>query len=179
MPQPQQWDIQAESVTYTATHPTLDHWPTEQGQGSNPHPHGYQSDLFPLRHSRNSLLWLLILHFFNIFHSAFHFIVNAKIYFWQDFLFSFWLSFPLSFSLLWSSSLSVPLSSFPPITSSSILVYMMSSLHLSWASDQCCFLLYTLYVDIMCIFNTWNTPTWIYHPHPCLSGFNAIIHVAS
>ena len=27
---------------------------TEQGQGSNLHPHGYESDLFPLHHNRNS-----------------------------------------------------------------------------------------------------------------------------
>ena len=29
--------------------------PTEQGQGSNLHPHGYQSDSFPLSHDGNSL----------------------------------------------------------------------------------------------------------------------------
>ena len=33
---------------------TLDPSPTEQGQGSNPCPHGYQSDSFLLRHNRNS-----------------------------------------------------------------------------------------------------------------------------
>ena len=32
-----------------------DHWATERGQRSNPHPHGYWSDLFPLRHDKNSL----------------------------------------------------------------------------------------------------------------------------
>ena len=29
--------------------------PTEQGRGSNLHPHGYQSDLFPLSHDGNSI----------------------------------------------------------------------------------------------------------------------------
>ena len=33
---------------------TQDPQPTEGGQGSNPHPYGYQSDLFPLRHNGNS-----------------------------------------------------------------------------------------------------------------------------
>ena len=28
--------------------------PTERGQGSNPHPHGYESDSFPLRHHEAS-----------------------------------------------------------------------------------------------------------------------------
>ena len=32
---------------------TLNHWLTEQGQGSNPYPHGYWSDLFPLHYNRN------------------------------------------------------------------------------------------------------------------------------
>ena len=32
----------------------LDPWPTEWGQGSNPHPPGYQSDSFPLFHNGNS-----------------------------------------------------------------------------------------------------------------------------
>ena len=32
-----------------------DPWLTEQGRGLNPHPHGYQLDLFPLHHNRNSL----------------------------------------------------------------------------------------------------------------------------
>ena len=39
---------------------TLDPWPTERGQGSNPHPHGYQSDLFLLRHNRNAHKLLFI-----------------------------------------------------------------------------------------------------------------------
>ena len=34
----------------------LDPWPTERGQGSNPHPHGYQSDWFPLHHEANSTI---------------------------------------------------------------------------------------------------------------------------
>ena len=29
-------------------------WIPERGQGSNPHPHGYLSDSFPLRHNGNS-----------------------------------------------------------------------------------------------------------------------------
>jgi len=35
---------------------TLDPWSTEQGQGSNPCPHGYQSGLFLLHHNGNSLI---------------------------------------------------------------------------------------------------------------------------
>ena len=38
---------------------TLDPRPTEQSQGSNPQPHGSQSDLFPLHHERNSQKWIL------------------------------------------------------------------------------------------------------------------------
>ena len=34
---------------------TLDPQPTEEGQGSNPRPHGYWLDSFPLRHHRNSI----------------------------------------------------------------------------------------------------------------------------
>jgi len=33
-----------------------DSWPTEWGQGSNPQPHGYWSDSFPLHHNGNSIL---------------------------------------------------------------------------------------------------------------------------
>ena len=33
---------------------TLDPWPTEQGQGSNPHPHGCWSDSFLLCHNGNT-----------------------------------------------------------------------------------------------------------------------------
>ena len=32
---------------------TPDPWPTEWGQGSNPHPQGYYSDLFPLHYNGN------------------------------------------------------------------------------------------------------------------------------
>ena len=32
----------------------LDPSPTEQVQGLNPHPHGYELDLFMLHHSENS-----------------------------------------------------------------------------------------------------------------------------
>ena len=35
---------------------TLDPWPTEQGQGLNLRPHGYQSGLLPLCHNGNSKL---------------------------------------------------------------------------------------------------------------------------
>ena len=42
------------STAYTTTHSKLDPRPTEQGQGSNPHLHGYQSDSFLLRHNGNS-----------------------------------------------------------------------------------------------------------------------------
>ena len=40
----------------------LDPQPIEWGQGSNPHPHGYQSDSFPLRHNRNSLKNIFLIH---------------------------------------------------------------------------------------------------------------------
>ena len=36
-----------------------DPWPTEQDQGSNPQPHGYQTDWFPLCHNRNSHIQFL------------------------------------------------------------------------------------------------------------------------
>ena len=32
----------------------IDPQPTERSQGSNPHPHGYQSDSFPLHHNGDS-----------------------------------------------------------------------------------------------------------------------------
>ena len=38
----------------------LDHYPTEQGQGSNPHPHGYQLDSLPLCHNKNFLLVIFL-----------------------------------------------------------------------------------------------------------------------
>ena len=38
---------------------TPDLRPTERGQGWNPHPHGYVSDLFPPRHAGDSLLCYL------------------------------------------------------------------------------------------------------------------------
>ena len=37
----------------------LDPYPTEQGQGLNPHPHGYLSDSIPLRHNGNSSFVIL------------------------------------------------------------------------------------------------------------------------
>ena len=39
--------------------------PVERGQGSNPHHHGYQSDLFLLCHNRNSLKGVPFLSFYN------------------------------------------------------------------------------------------------------------------
>ena len=66
-PQPQQCEIWDTSVTYTQLMAMLDPWPTEQGQGSNLHPHGYQSDLFLLCHNRNSLdLTFKIKRFFKV-----------------------------------------------------------------------------------------------------------------
>ena len=44
MPQPHQHQMRAASVTYTTAcinTGSLTHWPTERGQGLNPHPHGY------------------------------------------------------------------------------------------------------------------------------------------
>ena len=38
---------------------TPDPWPTEQGQGSYPHPSGYQSGSLPLSHNGNSATWYL------------------------------------------------------------------------------------------------------------------------
>ena len=38
---------------------TLDPQPTERGQGSNPHPHGYQFGSFPLRHNGTPIKWIL------------------------------------------------------------------------------------------------------------------------
>ena len=46
-------ELRLQPTTQPAT--TLDPRPTEQGQGSNPHPLGHQSDLLPLHHSGNSL----------------------------------------------------------------------------------------------------------------------------
>ena len=45
---------------YTTATATLDSRATEQGQGSNPCPRGYYSDLFPLHHKGNSWVKLLI-----------------------------------------------------------------------------------------------------------------------
>ena len=44
------------SVTIPQLRTMSDPRPTEQGQGSNLHPHGYWSDLFPLCHNGNSLV---------------------------------------------------------------------------------------------------------------------------
>ena len=40
---------------------TLDPRPTERGQGSNLHPHGYQSDSFLLHHNGKSNILLLVI----------------------------------------------------------------------------------------------------------------------
>ena len=53
-PQPQQHGIRAVSVTYTKAHGNTGSRPTETDQGSNMHPHGYQSDSFPRHHNRKS-----------------------------------------------------------------------------------------------------------------------------
>ena len=64
MPQPQQDQIQATSTTYTTDHDKARSLTTEQGQGSNPQPHGSQSDPFLLSHDGNSQIqnfkWLRI-----------------------------------------------------------------------------------------------------------------------
>ena len=49
---------------------TLDPWPTERGQGSNTHPHGYWLDSFPLCHSGNFLLFDFYLHYFSLTNSV-------------------------------------------------------------------------------------------------------------
>ena len=52
----------------------LDPQPTEQGQGSNPHTHGYQWGLFLPHHNRNSL----DLHSFQrAFHRSSHWILTT------------------------------------------------------------------------------------------------------
>ena len=57
---------------------TLDPRPTEQGQGSNPHPHGYWLDLFPLHHIGEILdlilkvkksYWFFVFNFFRLKYS--------------------------------------------------------------------------------------------------------------
>ena len=45
MPEPQQCQIQATSVTYTTAQSNDRSLPTEQDHGSNPQPHGSHSDL--------------------------------------------------------------------------------------------------------------------------------------
>ena len=47
IPQPQLCGIRAASATYTPAHSKLDPQPTERGQGSNPHPHGYSLGSYP------------------------------------------------------------------------------------------------------------------------------------
>ena len=42
---------------------TLDPQSVEQGQGSNPHPHGYNLGLLPLNHNGNSCMYLFELWF--------------------------------------------------------------------------------------------------------------------
>ena len=49
-----------------------DSWPTEQGQGLNPHCHGYWSDSFLLRHNGNSEKYLFRCTFFFFFFLELH-----------------------------------------------------------------------------------------------------------
>ena len=51
---PQQLQIRAKSVTYTTAHGNTRSLTTEQGQGSNPCPRGYQLGLLLLSHDGNS-----------------------------------------------------------------------------------------------------------------------------
>ena len=53
-PQPQQCRIQDVSVTYTPAQGNAGSLSPDRGQGSNPQPHGSQSDSFPLSHDGNS-----------------------------------------------------------------------------------------------------------------------------
>ena len=66
-PQPQKLRFRAISVTFRWPQLTAltDPWPTDWGQGSNLHPHGYWWVSFPLRHNRNSQQ-ILILTFLKI-----------------------------------------------------------------------------------------------------------------
>ena len=57
--QPQQCQILAASVTYTTAHGNARSLPTEQGQGSNPHPHGCQSGSLTTEPRGEVLLLLL------------------------------------------------------------------------------------------------------------------------
>ena len=59
MPEPQQCQIWAASVTYTTAHSNSRSLPTEQGQGSIPQSHGSYSDLFLLHHDGNSYFFFL------------------------------------------------------------------------------------------------------------------------
>ena len=56
MAQPQQRQIRAESANYTAHGNARSLTYRARGQGSNPSPHGYWLDLFPLCHNGNSIL---------------------------------------------------------------------------------------------------------------------------
>ena len=52
---------QVSSVTYTLhVETTQDPYPTEQGQGSNPHSHGTSQVLNPLSYNRNSLMFFCL-----------------------------------------------------------------------------------------------------------------------
>ena len=49
--------VQDPSCVFDLHHSSRQQWipgPTERGQGSNPHPHGYELDSFLLHHNRNS-----------------------------------------------------------------------------------------------------------------------------
>ena len=55
-----------------------DPWPTEQDQGSNPCPHGYQSVSLPLSHGGNSKIWLISNWLPCPDPGSFHFFYSAK-----------------------------------------------------------------------------------------------------
>ena len=60
--------LELQLPAYTTATAILGPYPTEEGQGSNLCPHGYQSDLFPLSQNRNSTR-KLILNFSVLFES--------------------------------------------------------------------------------------------------------------
>ena len=60
MPEPQQREIRAHLRPTPQLRATLEPYPPEGGQGSNPHPHGYQLDSFPLHHDGNASIFLFL-----------------------------------------------------------------------------------------------------------------------
>ena len=59
--------MQAVSASNTRAHTMPVSQPREQGQGSSSHPHGLQSDLFPLHHNWNYNFLFLIQLIYNVF----------------------------------------------------------------------------------------------------------------